>query len=53
MQFKFQGYNAFIKQQRTDKGFRVEIDVSQDQYDNIKDLPKIEEEILNITIETQ
>jgi hypothetical protein len=51
MQYKFQGYNVFLKQLRTDKGWRVEIDVSQEQYDAIKDLPKLEDQILDITIE--
>lgn len=48
---EFQGYNPFIKQLRTDKGYRVEIDVSQSQYDFIKELPKLEGSILNIKIE--
>jgi hypothetical protein len=49
--FEFKAYNAFIKQLRTDHGWRVEFDVSQDQYDKIKDLPKMEEKIFNIKIE--
>lgn len=52
-QIKFEGFNPFIKQLRTDKGWRIEIDVSQDQYDLIKDLPKLDDEVLNITIETE
>ena len=53
MQIKFQAFNPFIKQLRTDKGWRIELDVSQDQYDTIKELPKFDEQILNITIETE
>lgn len=48
---KFQGFNPFIKQIRSDKGWRVEFDVSEDQYDLIKELPKLGDTILNITIE--
>ena len=48
---KFKAYNPYIKQLRTDKGWRIEFDVSQTDYDKIKDLPKIEGKILTITIE--
>lgn len=48
---EFQGYNIFLKNMRTDKGHRIEIDVSQDQYDNIRDLPKLVEGVYKITIE--
>lgn len=50
-QIKFQAYSPFIKQLRSDKGWRVELDVSQEEYDKIKDLPKIDEEILEVTID--
>lgn len=48
---KFKGYNPFVKQMRTDKGFRVELDVSEDEYDNIKDLPKLQGKLLEVTFE--
>lgn len=51
MEIKFTAYNPFIKQQRSDKGWRVELDVSQDQYDLIKELPKLEDRSLSVTIE--
>ena len=47
----FKAFNPFIKQLRTDKGWRVEFDVDESQYDLIKDLPKLEERILKISIE--
>ena len=43
-------HNPFIKQLRTDKGWRLEFDVPQSEYDNIKDLPKIEGKNLEITL---
>lgn len=51
MKIEFLGFNPFVKQFRTDKGFRVEFDVSLDQYDAIKDIPKLEEGVYKITIE--
>ena len=48
---EFEGYNPFIRQLRTDKGWRVEIEVSQDQYDKIKELPKIQDKGLKVIIE--
>lgn len=50
MEIKFQAYSPFIKQLRMDKGFRLEMDISADQYDAIKDLPKLDEEVLEVTI---
>lgn len=47
----FKAYNPFIRQLRTDKGWRVEFEVSQDEYDVIKELPKLGEKMLSITIE--
>jgi len=48
---KFKVYNPYIKQMRTDRGWRVELDVSENEYDNIKDLPKLQGQLLEITIE--
>ena len=47
---KFQGFNPFIKQLRSDKGWRVEFDVSEDNFDVIKDLPKLQDKVLEITV---
>ena len=47
---EFEGYNPFIKQLRADKGWRVEFDISQNEYDKIKDLPKVQGKILKISI---
>jgi len=47
----FLAFNPIVKQLRTDKGFRVELDVSQDQYDVIKELPKLQDVILKIDID--
>ena len=47
----FEGYNPFVRQLRTDKGWRVEIDISQSEYDIIKELPKLQGKRLKITIE--
>lgn len=49
----FKGFNPFIKQLRADKGWRVEFDVSEDQYDAIKELPKLAETMLIITIDKE
>lgn len=48
---QFQGFNAFIKQIRSDRGWRIEIDVAENMYDVIKDIPKLGDKLLNITIE--
>ena len=47
----FKAYSPLIKQLRTDKGWRVEFDVSEDSYDFIKELPKLGEKVLIITVE--
>ena len=47
---KFRAYNPYIKQLSTDKGWRVEFDVSEDEYDSIKDLPKLQDCVLIIEI---
>lgn len=50
---EFRVYNPFIKQLRSDKGWRVEFDVSQDEYDKIKDLPKLQDVILKVKVEVE
>ena len=47
---EFEGYNPFIRQLRSDKGWRVEFDVSQEEYDKIKELPKLQDKRLKISI---
>ena len=47
----FKGYNISLKFLRTDRSVRVEIDTSNDNYDAIKDIPKLPEGIYKITIE--
>lgn len=47
----FIGYNPFIRQSRTDKGFKVEFEVSQDQYQKIMELPLLQEKTLKISVE--
>ena len=49
--YQFEGYNPFIRQMRSDKGWRIEIDVSQDEYDKIKELPKLQDKRLKIIIQ--
>jgi len=51
MKIEFIASQPFIRQLRADKGWRVELDVDQSQYDLIKDLPNVQEELLKITIE--
>ena len=51
MKIEFEGYDPFIKQLRSDKGWRLEIDISQNEYDKIKELPKFQDKRLKITIE--
>ena len=41
MAIQFQGYNIIPKYLKTDKSWRIEIDVSQDQIDNIEEVIKI------------
>jgi len=48
---QFDGYNIMLQFLRTDKSVRVVIDTSIDQYDKIKDIPKMEEGVYKITIE--
>ena len=47
----FDGYNLMLQFMRTDKSVRVVIDTSIDQYDKIKDIPKMAEGVYKITIE--
>lgn len=47
----FEGYNLYLRHLRTDKGVRVEIDVSQDQYHKIHEIPVLPEGLYKITIE--
>ena len=53
MEIKFSGYNIVLKFLRTDKSVRVEIDTSSDEWDNIKEIPKLPEGIYKITIEPE
>jgi len=50
MEIKFQGYNVNLKYLISDKSVRVMIDTSKDQYDNVKEIPKLPEGIYEITI---
>jgi len=47
---EFDGYNISLQFLRTDKSVRVIIDTSLDQYDAIKDIPKLPEGIYRIVI---
>ncbi len=47
---EFTAYNPYIKQLRTDRGWCVEFDVSETDFDNIKDLPKLAETVLEISV---
>lgn len=49
--FEFIGSQPFIRQLRSDKGWRIEIDIDQSQYDKIKDLPNYQEELLKVIIQ--
>ena len=46
----FIGYNIVLQFLRTDKSVRVIIDTSMDEYDKIKDIPKLPEGIYKIEI---
>lgn len=50
-EMEFKGYNIFVKQLRADRGFRVEIDVSEDQWDELKEIPNMPEGVYKILIE--
>ncbi len=47
---EFKAYNLFLKTMRSDKSFRVEMDISLDEYDNVKDIPKMVEGVYKIVI---
>lgn len=47
---KFEGYNLFVKNLK-DGGHRVEIEVSHNEYNKIKDIPNLPEGVYKITIE--
>ena len=51
----FQGANPFLKQSKADRGWTVSFEVSQDQYDLIKDLPtpQFQDQMLRITVEQE
>ena len=49
-QIKFSGYNIVLQFLRSDKSARVVIDTSLDQWDFIKDIPKLPEGIYEIII---
>jgi hypothetical protein len=46
----FEGYNPSIQFLRRDKSFRITIDVSRDQWENIKDVPLLPEGVYEIEI---
>ena len=50
---KFKGYNIMLQFMKTDKSFRVIIETGLDEYDNIKDLPKLAEGIYSVIIEPE
>ena len=52
-QITFKAYSPFIRQLRTDKGWRVELEVSESDYDAIKELPKFQNVILDVTIKKE
>lgn len=48
----FEGYNVLLKAMRSDKSIRVEIDTSEDQRPNLKDIVEIRpEQRCRITVE--
>ena len=47
---KFQAFSPFLRQMR-DGGWRITFDCDEQQYDIIKELPKLEGKILIITVE--
>jgi hypothetical protein len=51
MMIKLQAANPHLQQLRTDKGWRLTLDIDEGQYDLFKDLPKYQDTILWITIE--
>jgi len=53
MEIKFDGYEIFLQTLRTDKSERISINVSKDQYDKIKDIPKLPDGIYEIVIRSK
>lgn len=51
--FEFAAFSPFIKQLRSDKGWRVELDIPEVEYDKIKELPKFQDRLLKVTIELE
>ena len=51
MKIQFRGYHPFLRQMRTDGGFRVDIETGLDQYKNIAEIPLLSEGEYVITIE--
>jgi hypothetical protein len=49
----FSAYSPIVKKQKVGGGFKVEVEVSEDQYEMIKDLnsPRLDGIILKVTIE--
>lgn len=47
----FVGYNPFLKPLKSDKSWRVEIEVSEDQYNIVKEIPNLPEGVYRVTIE--
>ena len=52
MEIKFEGYNIVPQFLKTDKSFRILIDISKDQIENVQDilLQRIPEGLYEITI---
>ena len=50
METKFTGHNIFLKQMRSDKGFRVEIDADQSQYPELAKIPMLAKGLYEIII---
>ena len=49
-EIKFKGHNLFLQHLRTDKSTRVTIDISQDEYKNVAQIPVLPEGVYEITI---
>jgi len=50
---KFRGYNPTLQFMKTDKSFRVIIDVSLDEYNNIKDIPLLPEGVYEVELKQE
>ena len=49
-EIRFLGYNLFLQHLRTDKSTRVTIDISQDEYKNVAEIPVLPEGVYEVTI---